>query len=120
MDFITNYGKKHDYQPVTMSQELITEQTGYRTTKEIVEGMVLAGQRLSDYRHGMLDNMSEDYDEEQDAIETYMDDPVDLQNAVETRVMRYRAEKEEVTEKEESPKEEKPEVQAPEKKEPEK
>jgi len=96
MDFQTNYAKK-EYAPVPMSKELITEQTGYRTTKEIVEGMVLAGQRLSDYRHGMLDNFDEEYDESQEANEVYMDDPVDIQNAVERNVMRFRGEKKEVS-----------------------
>ena len=108
--FQTNY-KRMDFMPVIMSSELITEQTGYRSTKEIVEGMVLAGQRLSDYRHGILDNMDEEYDEEQEAASPYENDPVDLQSAVEQSVMRFKAENKGVNEKEEVKNEEEIPVQ---------
>ena len=60
--------------------------------------MVLAGQRLSDYRHGVLDNFDEEYDESQEAGLVYENDPVDLQSAVERRYMRYRAQKGDVSE----------------------
>ena len=120
--FRTNYCKEPDA-PIRMSEELITEQTGYRTTKEIVEGMVLAGQRLSDYRHGILDNFDEEYDETQDTAVVYEKDPVDLQNLLEARHVRYRGEKKEVSdnltenvEEKEEPKEVKPEGETEEKK----
>ena len=94
--FQTNY-KHNEFPAVEVSDELITEQTGYRSTKEIVEGMVLAGQRLSDYRHGMLDNFDEEYDESQEPAYPYEVDPVDIQDAVERRQVRYRTQKEEVS-----------------------
>jgi hypothetical protein len=102
---------------VEVSQELITEQTGYRTTKEIVEGMIQAGRQLSDYRHGLLDNFDEEYDESQECGLVYENDPVELQNAVERNVMRMRGKKTEVTEEPEAsePKVEEPKVEEPKK-----
>jgi hypothetical protein len=95
--FQTNYNLFEKYfEPVEVSQEVITEQTGFRSTKEIVESMVMAGQRLSDYRHGILDNYAEDYDEEQEAGVAYERDPVDLADAVQSRQMRFRVGKKEV------------------------
>ena len=88
--FKTHYNYKI-VKPVKMSDLLITEQTGYRTTKEIVEGMTLAGQRLNDYRHGMLDNYDEEYDESQEAETPYEVDPVVLGEKV-LRRMRYKNE----------------------------
>jgi hypothetical protein len=94
--FQTNY-ELFEVEPVKMDDELITEQTGYRTTKEIVEGMVMAGERLSDYRHGELDNFDEEYDEKQEPAQVYENDPVELENAVQRNVMRYRGKKKEVS-----------------------
>jgi hypothetical protein len=98
--FQSNYDHEI-FEPVEVDDELITEQTGYRTTKEIVEGMVMAGQRLSDYRHGILDNFDEDYDDEQDPAVVYENDPVELKDAVQRNVMRYRGKKKEVPDVEE-------------------
>jgi len=63
---------------VEMSGEEITEQTGYRSTKEIVEGMMLAGQRLEDFRAGMLDQVDEENDD-QVMTGPYEKDPVEIE-----------------------------------------
>jgi hypothetical protein len=79
---------KYNYKPVegvTMSDELITEQTGYRETSEIVESMILAGQRLAAYRHDELDNYDEDYDD-QFPIEIYDKDIVDARDEIVSRI----------------------------------
>jgi deoxyribodipyrimidine photolyase len=83
-----------------MSQELITEQTGYRTTKEMVEALMLAGEQLYEYRHEQLDNLDEEYDENQDPAVVYEKDPVELSEAIEKRYVRYREQKEVISEKE--------------------
>jgi len=66
---------------VVMDDEEIAEQTGYRSTKEIVESMMLAGQRLEDYRAGLLDQMDEE-DDNQLMISPYEQDPVDIEKNV--------------------------------------
>lgn len=84
---------------VEMSDELITEQTGYRSTKQIVEGMILAGQRLEDYRHGRLDEfLEENY---QEPIERYERDPVEEEADI-VRKLRYRSVRNEKVEKTET------------------
>lgn len=74
--------------PPKMSDELITEQTGYRTTKQIVEGMLLAGERLNDYRHSELDNYDED-DDDLEARFAYERDRVEELESIQ-RTIRYR------------------------------
>lgn len=81
------------------SENIITEQTGYLTTKQLVENMVLAGKRLYDYRHGLLDVEdvdSDDYDEEQDAASPYehdmVDEAIDIQSKMERKASKKPAE----------------------------
>lgn len=80
-NFPNNYTRRP--KPVATKQDsdnIVTEQTGYLSTKQLVENMVLAGKRLYDYRHGVLDVEGvgdEDYDEDQDAAVPYERDLVD-------------------------------------------
>jgi hypothetical protein len=94
--FNTNYNIKQE-KPIEVSQELKTEQTGYRSTKEMVESLILSGEKLYEYRHGLLDNTDEEHDESQDPAVVYEQDPVELTEAVEQRYMRFRGEKKEGT-----------------------
>lgn len=55
MEFQSNYKNRPERAPVILDGEVITEQTGYMSTEALVNQMVLAGQRLYDYRHGLLD-----------------------------------------------------------------
>ncbi|QCS36911.1 hypothetical protein [Tortoise microvirus 24] len=68
MEFQSNYKNRPERAPVILDGEVITEQTGYMSTEALVNQMVLAGQRLYDYRHGLLDierNMIGDEDDEE-------------------------------------------------------
>jgi len=85
--FTTHYNYK-PVKSIEMSAELIAEQTGWMTNKELVERMVLAGERLDDFRHSQLDNYDEDYDDVQSARKAYEEDPVEL--AEELKSMRFR------------------------------
>lgn len=95
MEFYGQYRNRPVVVPPLMSDEVITEQTGYMTTKQLVEQMVLAGKRLYDYRHGLLDaEIQEGADddesvEEQDMYPVYEGDMVDealrIDNAVKER-----------------------------------
>lgn len=92
MKFAGNYKDKPVVPAVTVSEAVITEQTGYMTTKQLVEQMVLAGQRLYDYRHGLLDhdvdqgqeNDEEDFD--QPPSRPYERDMVEEQEDIEERL----------------------------------
>lgn len=92
MKFAGNYKDKPAVPAVTVSEAVITEQTGYMTTKQLVEQMVLAGQRLYDYRHGLLDhdvdqgmeNDEEDFD--QPPSRPYDRDMVEEQEDIEERL----------------------------------
>lgn len=81
--FRSNYTNHPEIVSVEQSDEIITEQSGYMSTKEMVERLVLAGQRLYDYRHGILDlerqTGAEDDDDVEDQMESspYDEDPVD-------------------------------------------
>jgi len=44
-----------DNGPEVNSGELITEQAGYISPKEQIEGMIMAGERLAEYRREMFD-----------------------------------------------------------------
>lgn len=72
MEFCGNYTNKPVLVEPEMSSKVITEQTGYMSTKELVEQMVLAGQRLYDYRHGLLDY--EKYEGQEDDSEDFNQD----------------------------------------------
>lgn len=47
-----------------LSDELITEQTGYRTLEQQVTDLIVAGQRLDDYRRGIYDSDNHDIDDD--------------------------------------------------------
>lgn len=73
MEFHSNYKNRPERVPVVLDGEVITEQTGYMSTEALVNQMVLAGQRLYDYRHGLLD-IERDMigDEDDDEVEDQM------------------------------------------------
>lgn len=91
--FSTNYRYKPSRGDTEMSDELITEQTGYMSTEQLVHQMVLAGQRLYDYRHGLLDierELGEEDDEEvenQYAGSPYAGDPVDEEAKIKSEIL---------------------------------
>lgn len=94
-NFPNNYTRRP--KPVASAQDsenIITEQTGYMSTQQLVENMVLAGKRLHDYRHGLLDVQGDEeddsYDEEQDAAVPYERDLVDEAIDVEQKVVEKR------------------------------
>ena len=108
MAFITHY----NYEPIKgakVSDELIAEQTGFQSNKQIIEGMMQAGERLENYRHGLLDNYEEyesdeeEYrEEDREPSQRYDMDPVDLQTEI--LRMRFRTPKDEVIDEREAPK----------------
>lgn len=87
--FVTRYNYVQT-KPVELSDELITEQTGYMSTKEQVERLLLAGERLDAYRHGILDEYDDVDDDEKEAENIYDDEPVHLQERSERLVERLR------------------------------
>lgn len=95
--FPNNYNRRP--RAVSTAQDsgnIITEQTGYLSTQQLVENMVLAGKRLYDYRHGLLDVEGvgdEDYDEEQDASMPYERDLVDESLDISQKMARKEAAK---------------------------
>lgn len=98
MEFFSTYTRRPIFRAPKMSDEVITEQTGYMTTKQLVEQMVLAGKRLYDYRHGLLDaELPEGVDdtddiENQDIYPVYqrdlVDEAADIEGKVFTREVR--------------------------------
>lgn len=96
--FRSNYIDHPPVVSVEQSPEIITEQSGYMSTKEMVERAVLAGQRLYDYRHGILDMerdySSDDSDEIDDQMEScpYDEDPVDASIRLDSEIL-YRGSK---------------------------
>lgn len=91
MSNLINAKRSLDYVGVELSDELVTEQAGYRTTHEIVEGMLRNGERLEAYRLGQLDNYYDDesLDDDQYPESRYDDDPVDIRESVVKR-MRFK------------------------------
>lgn len=90
-NFPNNYNRRP--KPIASAQDsdnIITEQTGYLSTKQLVENMVLAGKRLYDYRHGLLDVEgvdSDEYDEDQEAARPYERDLVDEAMDIESKMV---------------------------------
>lgn len=62
---------------IPLDETLITEQTGFRSTQEMVESFVLAGRRLEDMRHG-LNEGTEEVDLDGPTVNHYETDPVDV------------------------------------------
>lgn len=68
-----------------LDDTVITEQSGYYTMERIVTAMTMAGQRLDEYRLGLLDSDDEDG---QDPSPYYMSDPVDIADALSRNAVR--------------------------------
>lgn len=56
---------------VNMDQTEFAEQTGYLTTRQLVERFMESGRRLSSYRKGFLDFDEDDDYEDQEAADIY-------------------------------------------------
>jgi len=65
-----------------MSNEEITEQTGYATTEQLVELVIRSGEVLEDYRHAIYDVS---HDEELESVSPFEIDPVVLNERIRAR-----------------------------------
>lgn len=73
-----------------MSDEELTEQTGYATTEQLVELVIRSGEALEDYRHAVFDASQ---DSEMESVPLWEIDPVLVAERLERR-RQIRAEKE--------------------------
>lgn len=90
------FGKK--YIGVQVSDELITEQSGIRSVKEMVEQMLTAGQSLTEFRNAELENFQPtDYDDLQhetyEEIKRYEGDMVEEEQNIKRRMRFYEEKK---------------------------
>lgn len=85
-----NRFNRPEYKGVEMLDHVVTEQNGYVSTEEQVERMILAGERLRQYRLGILDAYDREGvdEEEQLPIDRYEKDMVDAEEEI-VRHMRF-------------------------------
>jgi Fe2+ transport system protein B len=83
-----------------MSDEELTEQTGYATTEQLVELVIRSGEALEDYRHAVFDASQ---DERMESVPLWEIDPVLVTERL-ARRQAMRAEREEKAKAEEAKK----------------
>jgi len=65
-----------------MSDQQITEQTGYATTEQLVELVIRSGEALEDYRHAVFDAT---HDDEMESVSPFEVDPILLNERIRKR-----------------------------------